>query len=171
MAQPDILNYARLRLAVGCLGESVTPRWWQAGLFSSESDAFLTPIFPRTQWQARMTATSEAATRIHDEHIGVGRVFHLFRLPEALEQQIAEAAKSSEFRAEMASLVDGEDEARSLIDQLARGGKAVEGAGPVRLGTPDDLAEHDTLAAMAGVYHRAFEDKTKIYPFVSEREG
>lgn len=171
MAQADILSYAKLRLAVGCLGESIDPPWWQAGLFSSESDAFLTPVFPRTQWLARMTATSEAAARLHDEHIGVGRVFHLFRLPEALEQQIAEVAKGSELIEQLASVVGGDGEARALIDQLATGGNTVEGAGPLRLGSPDDLAADGTLAAIAAAYRRAFNQEIKVYPYVSDREG
>lgn len=170
MARPDILNYAKLRLAVGRLGESVDPPWWHAAFFSSESDAFLTPVFPRTQWLTRMTATSEAAARIHDEHLGVGRVFHLFRLPETFEQQIAESAKSNNFVEEMAPLMGDADGARSFLEQLATGHETIEGTGPVRLGTPDDLDIRDILATMAGAYRHAFEKEIRIYPFVSDRD-
>lgn len=171
MTQHDILGYAKLRFAVGCLGEAATPPWWNAGLFSAESDAFLTPIFPRSQYLARMTATCEAAARIHDEHIGVGQVFHLFRLPEAFEQQIAEVASTSDFREQVSATVGGINAARSLIDQLARGAESVEGSGPVNVGMPDDLSQSETLAAIADAYRQGFEKESRIYPFVSGREG
>jgi hypothetical protein len=38
----------------------------------------------------------EAAARVHDEYIGVGKVYHLFRLPEHIEQALHSSLRDFE---------------------------------------------------------------------------
>ena len=83
----------RLRVIVGYLGEKAQFDWWQSGFFTPSSAAFLNPVFARTSALAQYHGVKEAARRLHDEHIGVGRMFHLFRLPETLEQSLFEFLK------------------------------------------------------------------------------
>lgn len=80
----------RLRMVVGHLGEKGQHEWWSSAFFSTTASAFLDPVFGKTAILAQYHGVCEAVRRVHDEHIGVGRVFHLFRLPESLEQQLFE---------------------------------------------------------------------------------
>ena len=84
-------NLALMRMAVGAAGEDKGLGWWRSAFCGSMSSAYLSPMFPRTAQMASLTGVTAAACRVHDEHIGVGRVFHLFRLPEDLEQAICES--------------------------------------------------------------------------------
>ena len=69
------MRIVSLRLAVGFLGERDAAGWWRSGFMSSTSSAFLTPVFGSKVLQARYQGVIESARRVHDEHIGVGRVF------------------------------------------------------------------------------------------------
>jgi hypothetical protein len=80
-----------LRLAVGLLGEQEQSGWWPSRFLGRHAHAFLNPIFGGKTRMAQYHGVIEAACRIHDERIGVGRVFHLFRLPETIEQQMSNA--------------------------------------------------------------------------------
>jgi hypothetical protein len=70
------------------MGEREQFRWWPSSFLSGTSDAFMAPVFAGTVEMARMVGVSEAARRLHDEAIGVGRASHLFRLPQTLEQDL-----------------------------------------------------------------------------------
>tara|TARA_B100000686_G_scaffold343118_1_gene423375 strand:- start:618 stop:986 length:369 start_codon:yes stop_codon:yes gene_type:complete len=80
----------RLRVIVGYLGEKDQHNWWGCSFFSAISSSFLDPVFPRTAFLARCHGVKAKATRLHDERIGVGKVYHLFRLPEHTEQKLHE---------------------------------------------------------------------------------
>jgi hypothetical protein len=54
------------------------------------------PVFGANIMQARYQGIVEASKRVHDERIGVGRVFHLFRLPETTEQRLFDSLSSKE---------------------------------------------------------------------------
>jgi len=75
-----------LRMCIGFLGESDQYSWWPSSFLSPTSSAFLSPVFSKTSFTAQYYGVREAATIVHDEHIGIGKgVFHLFRLPEIHE--------------------------------------------------------------------------------------
>ena len=80
-----------LRLAVGLLGEQEQSAWWPSSFLGRHAQAFLNPIFGIKTRMAQYHGVTEAACRIHDERIGVGRVFHLYRLPGTIEQRISDA--------------------------------------------------------------------------------
>lgn len=82
------MSLAQLRIVVGFLGEKDQAGWWPSGFCASASTAFLLPAFPRTLTPARYEGLCRAAQLVHDEHVGLGDVYHLFRLPEALEQAL-----------------------------------------------------------------------------------
>lgn len=70
----------RLRVAVGYLGEKDQNGWWTSSFLSPTSKPFLSPVFPRTFALAQLHGVTAAAAAVHDDRIGVGDVFHLFRL-------------------------------------------------------------------------------------------
>ncbi|MEI6263193.1 MAG: BrxE family protein, partial [Deltaproteobacteria bacterium] len=75
-------DFLFMRLLVGYLGEKDQFNWWPTTFICSFSNLFLSPVFPRTTLLSQYHGILEAARRLHDERIGVGSVFHLFRLPE-----------------------------------------------------------------------------------------
>ena len=81
-------DLAVMRMAAAAAGEDKGLAWWCSTFCGSMSGACLAPIFPKTVSLAALTGVPAAACSVHDEHIG--RVFHLFRLPEGLEQAVSE---------------------------------------------------------------------------------
>jgi hypothetical protein len=83
-----IESLAALRTLVGFLGEREQFAWWPSAFFAPGSQAFLLPLFARTRLLAQCNGVTQAAALVHDDRIGVGQVYHLFRLPEDMEQAI-----------------------------------------------------------------------------------
>src|SRR6516162_928813 len=83
----DIDQTIRLRIAIGYLGEQAA--WWPSSFLGQHAFTFLSPVFGNRTTVAQYHGVVEAACRAHDEKIGIGRVFHLFRLPEAAERRIS----------------------------------------------------------------------------------
>jgi hypothetical protein len=157
-----------LRLAVGLLGEKDQGGWWLSSFFSFGSTAFLAPVFGRGIVLARYMGVTEAAGRMHDDRIGLGRVFHLFRLPEALELRLFDLAKDpSELSA--AALRAGSAAAAAAV--LAEMAPRPEGArtGPARVGTVSDLAGSTWPAIVAGYYRQALAAGHQTFPYFTER--
>ncbi len=72
---------AELRVLVGYLGEKPQAGWWSSEFYSPSAAAFLSPIFNRSLFLAQYQGATAAAAKAHDDTIGIGRIFHLFRLP------------------------------------------------------------------------------------------
>ena len=77
----------RLRLLVGFLGERSQFAWWNTTFFGDYSLRSLEFVVPKTAALAQYHGVVEAALRLHDEQVNVG-TFHLFRLPEEVEQDL-----------------------------------------------------------------------------------
>ncbi len=50
---------AKLRVVIGYLGERDQFAWWQSAFFSAGSQAFLAPIFARTQFLAQCSGVTQ----------------------------------------------------------------------------------------------------------------
>lgn len=158
---------ALARLAVGLLGERDQNGWWQSSFFGQGSNAFLTPVFPRTQLVAQFHGISAAAARIHDDRIGVGAVYHMFRLPEDLEQEIHHFLVGVDSDWGSKSGLASPDRALSLLRQNPM--PLPEGAvGPIRVGSFSDLRDLSTWKKVAAYYSDAFDKGIQIYPYFSE---
>ena len=68
-------------------GERAQCNWWPTAFYEASSRLFLEPAFVKTSRLAQYHAVVEAARRLHDEHLNVGS-YHLFRLPEEIEQDL-----------------------------------------------------------------------------------
>jgi hypothetical protein len=151
-----------LRLAVGLLGERDGANWWRSGFMSLTSAAFLTPVFGSNVIQAKYRGVLESARRVHDEHIGVGRAFHPFRLPEVMEQRIFDVVQSAGL--ELATAHSSGDAARATLEGLA--GKGVEAKpGPAFLGGSDLLDSPRWVAEAASLYAAAFAARVQCFPY------
>ena len=106
----------------------------------------------------------EAARRLHDEHLSVGS-YHLFRLPEELEQDLHATVQSS-VGEELASQAPKSKEAAiDALKRLAAPGRAPS-VGPTAVGGIKDLDSTDTLKAIAAAYLSAFTQNAKTYPYL-----
>lgn len=157
-----VMRIVSLRLAVGLLGERDNAGWWASGFMAPTSSAFLTPIFGSRVLQARYQGCIEAARRVHDERIGVGRVFHPFRLPEAIEQRVHDAVQL--VGEEVATSVSSPEAAKATLAGIA--GAPVEAKeGPTLIGTADTLDEMGWIAEATSLYSSAFVAGVQCFPY------
>ena len=155
---------AELRLLVGCLGEQ-SPGWWTSNFFGEPAAAFMMPVFGRSVHQAQYQGVLEAARRVHDERIGVGRTLHLFHMPEQYEQAAASLLADREQGEELVARADSPENALARLEALGSSQQAQEG--PMALEDfSDDL--YAALAAMAGLYLDAFQRGIQTYPYLRE---
>lgn len=158
----SIMQVVSLRLSVGLLGERDNAAWWTSGFMSPTSTAFLAPVFGTQVTHARYQGVLEAARRIHDERIGVGRVFHPFRLPETMEQRIFDTVQSAGH-----GLVDAfssPDSAKTILAGLA-GKPADIKPGPALVGPVSTLDEPGWVAEVASLYVAAFGAGIQCFPY------
>jgi hypothetical protein len=156
---------AEIRLIVGYLTEQHAG-WVNSQFFGARAAAFLSPVFARTTFQAQCNGVTAANARLHDEIIGVGRTYHLFRLPEVLEQGVAAVLGDPTFVARVRPHLESAAQALSQLNAIATPGSAMEGA----FNVAGNLAEgaDAALRTMAGLYADAFTKAFKTYPFVRE---
>jgi hypothetical protein len=164
----DVSQLATLRAAVGYLGEREQYSWWQSSFYAPTSRAFLAPVFGRTQALAQNAGVSRAAALVHDERIGVGRVFHLFRLPEDLEQALHRAVQTPSVGQRITACVAHPDAALAYLRTESRSA-AGTGVGPVEIGPAQDLRGWRSWRAVAAQYLGAFEMGGAAFPYFTDR--
>ncbi|MGR5419672.1 BrxE family protein [Vibrio sp. PNB22_4_1] len=161
----EIVNkLALLRYVVGYLGEKNQYGWWPSNFLNPSTKKMLEFTFPRTASLAQYEAVSAAAAKIHDEAIGVGKSFHLFRLPEFIEKslvlEIQETSDSSSFE----SCIESKELAMNALSDLA-GSASLNGEGPINLGQVDDNQMEQFIAQIASAYFQAFDGSKKAFPY------
>jgi hypothetical protein len=164
LKQVDLTTYIRLRLLVGYLGEKSQHGWWSTDFLSAVARPFLEPSFPRTWRVAQYTGVTEAARRVHDEHIGIGNVFHLFRLPEELERQLhAHLLANLPDESPFSALSDQETAVQALKEFSAEGNAPKEG--PISVGTIDQARDLAAIRGMVSQYKESFQRRTRVFPY------
>jgi hypothetical protein len=135
---------------------------------ASSSSAFLNPVFGNWTSLARFQGVVEAARRVHDDRIGIGRVFHLFRLPEVMEEQVFELLQQRETAARVIQHAESREAAVAALSGLVTR-QAVAKPGPTRIGTMIDLGGDDWLSGVAAHYQAAFAAQTPCFPYFTDR--
>lgn len=164
-----LAQIARLRLLVGFLGERSQFNWWPSAFFTPSSSAFLVPIFTKTAFMAQYHGVKEAASRVHDEHIGVGKVYHLFRLPENVEQTLFDHLRDHVFIDSVRVQLQDKERALEGLTTLANS-HAARQEGPVLVGAIDELLKGKHLGLLARYYRAAFAGNTKVYPYYADKK-
>ena len=157
---------ARLRFVVGYLGEAAQHNWWQSNFFSTSSSSFLDPVFAKTPMLARYHGVKEAARRVHDDHIGVGRVFHLFRLPESTEQALFEMLQDPAMMGLVGKDLESPETAADALHEIA-GSAGNLHEGPVQIGVVADLDGAHWLSHAARCYQAAFRAGSRSFPYLA----
>jgi hypothetical protein len=158
---------AALRTVIGYLGEQAQFAWWSSAFFAPGSAAFLSPIFGRTQVPAQATGVTRAAALVHDERIGVGRVYHLFRLPEDVEQGIHRIFLDPAISHRIMALVADREAALAYLRTQA-GSIAADGIGPTPVGTVHELRRSQPWHTVAAHYVHGFAQQTEVYPYFTD---
>jgi hypothetical protein len=161
----DANNFVlKLRLLVGFLCERGQFAWWPTSFFGDYSLQSLEFVTPKTALLAQYHGVLEAARKLHDEHLNVGS-YHLFRLPEEVEQDL-HAMMQSGVGAELSKQVlQDKDTAMAVLKELA-GERLATCVGPIAVGNIDQLGAGDTLNAIAGGYFSALSQNVKTYPYL-----
>lgn len=167
-SSPELMDIVKVRLAVGYLGERDQGAWWPSTWLSPTAPSFLSPIYGDKLAIAQYGGIVETARRVHDERIGIGRVFHLFRLSEALERRLHETVASENESNALPGFVAADD-AEALLAQLAAPAAKID-AGPIRVGDIKDLDRWDWISELAGRYQAAFEKSEQTFPYFSVSE-
>ena len=157
---------AELRVLVGYLGEKNQANWWSSEFFSETAATFLAPIFNRSLFLAQYQGATAAAAKVHDEDIGIGHIYHLFRLPIGLEQASADVLNDPIFTQVLQGKLGSREQALTRLAELATNQEAAS-PGPLSLGLmQDDLGAQ--LERAASVYHSAFKLGIKSFPYFRE---
>lgn len=156
-------DFLFLRLLVGYLGEKSQFNWWPTTFIGSSSNLFLSPVFPRTTLLSQYHGILEAARRVHDERIGIGSVFHLFRLPEVREQELHGILSDGRSSLSMESFAS-RDAALAALQKIADGDTSAS-EGPVKLGSAQEILTSNGIRDISRSYTAAFTQGVKCYPY------
>jgi len=157
----------RLRLLIGYLGEKQQANWWGSSFLSKSSVTFLSPVFPKTTLVAQYNGVCQAAKRVHDEHIGLGRNYHLYRFPDTIERMLSKTIHDLD--QEGSSFISEHyPDIEMAISQLRSfSGTTVDTAeGPVAVGDFSDRKVGSLLKTSVAYYLKAFENRLKCYPYM-----
>jgi hypothetical protein len=160
--QSPLRSILQARLIVGFLGERAQFGWWPTAFYETSSRLFLEPIFSRTPHVAQYHGVVEAARRLHDEHLSVG-TYHLFRLPEEMEQDLHSLMQSG-FDEPIYPVICQYKQTSFEALNLIAGSATKSGAGPTSIGNVSDIG--NSLAEIASVYRSAFASDCRAFPYL-----
>jgi hypothetical protein len=160
-----------LRILILVLGEAHHAGWWRSQFLSPVGLSYLGRLYPRSSFAAAVRSATRAARAVHDTSIGIGNVYHLFRLPSSLEWQMDEALREGEAES-WARFVPLLGQAEKLLDELRRlgelGATAKPATGPLRLGAMRNVGQPGWTAQLALVYYTAFRHGLKVFPYFED---
>lgn len=163
MEKSTLSDILIIRMLVGYLGEKSQFNWWPTTFIGSSSNLFLSPVFPRTTLLCQYHGILESARRLHDERIGVGHVFHLFRLSEDYEHELHSILSAGSFSLPMESFANRDSALAGL--QKFTDGDTSSSEGPVKLGSVEDIMTPNGIRDIAQSYAAAFIQGVKCYPY------
>lgn len=153
-----------LRYLVGFLGEKSQFNWWPTSFYEAASIRFLEPVFSRTAPLAQYHGMMEAARRFHDENLSVDS-FHLFRLPEEMEQDLHELVQTRLAELFDPNLISNQETALNTLSTVSNG-TALEAVGPVLVGKIDELRSSAILNKIGAIYQGALSSNTHALPYL-----
>ena len=160
-----LVRTLNLRLVVGYLGERSQYGWWATTFFDASSRAFLEPVFVKTSRLAKYHGVVEAARQLHDSHLSVG-AYHLFRLPEELEQDLHVFMRDSDQVLPLLEVLTDKVAGLSTLEALAVKAEPLR-EGPIALGKSQDIGAVDMAERMAAAYLPAFRKDARCYPYLT----
>ena len=164
MQNESINNLVLMRLVVGYLGEKDQFNWWPSTFLNETTKKMLEFTFPRTAFLAQYEGVSASAAKVHDERIGVGETFHLFRLPEFLEKSLVNHLQNKFEEVDFKSAIHSKEKALEVLTTLAGRASLVD-EGPVNIGGINDSDWKLSINKIASSYLTAFSKDKKAFPY------
>jgi hypothetical protein len=163
-----IVSLLELRVAVAFLGEKGNNGWWQTQFLQPTGQRFLEFIYPRTVFAAAVNAAAEAAKSFHDQRIGKGRVFHLFRFPFSVELHVHQQLLSDTAR--VAGIVKSASTARALLERYAKSSNKTGSslAGPLCVGDVSLIFSGRAASKLSEVYRHSIGSATPALPYLTD---
>ena len=149
------------------MGEKNQSNWWDSSFFTKASEGFLVHTFPRTVLLGQYHGVNEAARIIHDEYIGVGTSYHLYRLPESIEREIAKSIQELSNENFFSTILDDSESAMKALNMLTSY-KNLFSEGPLKLGVYTDKSLFDLISRSLSYYSSAFSKDVKSFPYISD---
>jgi hypothetical protein len=106
----------------------------------------------------------EAARRFHDENLSVGS-FHIFRLPEEIEQDLHELVQTQSLDLFAPSLIMDQSTALDSLSN-ATGRMTDEPVGPVFVGKIGELRTSAILNKVSEIYRQSLSSNTQALPYL-----
>lgn len=151
-------EFLLLRLQVAYQGEQAPSPWWSTSCLSDDAELDFRALFgdaaPMVAWQISM----QSACDEHDKRIS-GMDYHLFRLPEGLEEAIYHLGLRLPVNIAQAWL-DRKSELASF-----GGSSPLSVNGPQQVGDSTSLLDGTALTTLRNIYAQAFETNTQAYPY------
>jgi hypothetical protein len=97
---------------------------------------------------AQYQGVRAAASRVHDDHIGLGKVYHLLRLPERLEHVLFQRLHDTGFVDDLCAPLDNKEHALACLAATCADTQPASVQGPVLVGEMAALM-HSTERAIA----------------------
>ncbi len=159
-----VADLACLRVLVAAAGERTHPPWWPSQFLTPTGQGWIARVFPRTQFVARVSATTKAAARVHDAAVGGQSRYHLFRLPIELESAVVREVlpQSDEFP------IATQDDILRQLGALATDVAAVSSTGPALIGPTSLIGRSITIRQLAATYLAAIVSGTHVFPYFEE---
>jgi hypothetical protein len=154
-----------LRLAIGYLGEKDQHGWWGSAFLSPSAKSFLAPVFVKTTLTAQYNGVCVAAARVHDERIGLGLHYHLYRLPDMIERMAVRCAENRPPGAGTSANFTSIEAATSFLEQFCVG-SATMAEGPVVVGDFSEKKLESLLRLSASHYLQAFTGGYQCFPYM-----
>lgn len=167
MTEFYLTTLLEMRILIGYLGERSQFAWWPTGFYDASSRLFLEPVFVKTAQMAQYHGVLEAARRLHDEHLSVG-IYHLFRLPEVVEQDLHAIVQANGNCLLSKNAPQSKEAALEALKRLVSPASGALNVGPTAVGNIKDIDSPDTLRAIADAYLSAFSQDAKAYPYLTE---
>lgn len=158
MSSTTTNDWLRIRKLIIQLGEM--HQWWPTSI-SKEGEQFLNYVLPKTKSKAATQLATEVCRLEHDKHIGPSR-YHLFRLPQRIEEDIFRASKTEKFSTEKS-----EDQLLNELKELSSGIKVSSASGPLLVGSHIELQDVSVFQSIARHYYEAFKNNYKTYPYLN----
>lgn len=158
-----VQKYLLLRRLIAFLGEKNQFNWWSTSALSPTGAKYHSMLFPRTSGLAAFNQTTQSACNHHDQSLSRSHSYHLFRLPNELEESIYRGASNS-----LPGPSDlTQETALSELEALA-GESDYNADGPIQLGGLGQIRSSKSIESIAGYYLEAFRSGKTIIPFFAD---
>ncbi|MEY2983579.1 MAG: hypothetical protein RLZZ568_196 [Cyanobacteriota bacterium] len=160
-----LIKIVETRFLVGFLGEKKQEAWWDSTFLSSSSKAFLAPIYPNSYTFAQYSGVCRAASNVHDNYIGIGRHYHLYRLSDSIEQMIEKYIKSADLSTIVYQFLSSREIAMDRLEEL--GTESIEIVeGPFSIGNYSNQKLESLLNVSRSHYINAIRSGYKTFPYM-----